>query len=79
MRQYTVMRKPASALCNLRCKYCFYCDVAERREARSFGKKREAALDTIFENLKRSLMPGDWLTLAFQCGEPMLAERCARE
>lgn len=72
------MRKPASALCNLRCKYCFYCDVAERREARSFGKMREAALDAIFENLKRSLMPGDWLTLAFQCGEPMLAERCAR-
>lgn len=76
------MRKPASALCNLRCKFCFYCDVAERRETRSFGKMREAALDAIdaiFENLKRSLMPGDWLTLAFQCGEPMLAERCARE
>lgn len=37
MKQYNVMLKPASSLCNLRCRYCFYCDVADLREVRSFG------------------------------------------
>ena len=28
MKQVSIMLKPASSLCNLRCKYCFYADVA---------------------------------------------------
>lgn len=35
--KHNVMLKPASSLCNLRCRYCFYCDVADLREVRSFG------------------------------------------
>ena len=27
--------KPASSACNMRCRYCFYCDVAAHREERS--------------------------------------------
>ena len=37
MKQYNVMLKPASSLCNLRCRYCFYCDVADLREVRFFS------------------------------------------
>lgn len=69
MKHYTVMLKPASSLCNLRCKYCFYCDVAEQREIRSFGLTREQILNRLAESLE----PGDQLELAFQGGEPMLA------
>lgn len=29
--------KPASSLCNMRCKYCFYSDVSEHREIKSYG------------------------------------------
>lgn len=37
MKQVSVMLKPASSLCNLRCKYCFYADVAQNRTTPSFG------------------------------------------
>lgn len=73
MKHYTVMLKPASSLCNLRCKYCFYCDVAEQREIRSFGKMTDLTRERILNRLAESLEPGDQLELAFQGGEPMLA------
>ena len=31
MKQLTVMLKPASSLCNLRCSYCFYDDISSLR------------------------------------------------
>ena len=37
MKQLSIMIKPASAACNLRCKYCFYTDVADRRDTRYYG------------------------------------------
>ena len=37
MKNYSIMLKPASSLCDLRCRYCFYADVAARRSVRSFG------------------------------------------
>lgn len=73
MKHYTVMLKPASSLCNLRCKYCFYCDVAEQREIRSFGKMTDLTRERILNRLAESLELGDHLELAFQGGEPMLA------
>ena len=73
MKHNTVMLKPASSLCNLRCKYCFYCDVAEQREIRSFGKMTDLTRERILNRLAESLEPGDHLELAFQGGEPMLA------
>lgn len=30
MKYFSMLIKPASSLCNLRCRYCFYCDVAEK-------------------------------------------------
>lgn len=65
MKHYPVMLKPASSLCNLRCKYCFYCDVAEQREIRSFGKMTDLTRERILNRLAESLEPGDQLELAF--------------
>ena len=65
MKHYTVMLKPASSLCNLRCKYCVYCDVAEQREIRSFGKITDLTRERILNRLAESLEPGDQLELAF--------------
>ena len=72
MRQYTVMIKPASALCNLRCKYCFYFDVAGHREDHELKKMTEETANRILCSLGSSLTFGDELTIAFQGGEPML-------
>ena len=41
MKYFSMLIKPASSLCNLRCRYCFYCDVAENREIPSYGVMNE--------------------------------------
>ena len=73
MKNYSIMLKPASSLCDLRCRYCFYADVAARRSVRSFGMMQDSVLRQIMENIARSVAPGDHITLMFQGGEPMLA------
>lgn len=73
MKNYSIMLKPASSLCDLRCRYCFYADVAARRSVRSFGMMQDSVLRRIMENIARSVVPGDHITLMFQGGEPMLA------
>lgn len=65
--------KPASALCNLRCKYCFYANVSSLREVRSYGKMKIDVAEQMITNIYKDLENGDELTLAFQGGEPTLA------
>ncbi len=63
MKQYNVMLKPASSLCNLRCRYCFYCDVADLREVRSFGIMTDETMQNVLQSLERSLSPGDQIAV----------------
>lgn len=37
MKHINLLIKPASSLCNLRCKYCFYQDEAQNRSEASMG------------------------------------------
>ena len=71
MPPLTVMIKPVSSACNMRCKYCFYSDVAHNREQESMGRM---SLETL-ENLVRKAMryADGHVTFAFQGGEPTLA------
>ncbi len=73
MKNLNVMLKPASSLCNLRCKYCFYADVSDMREVKSFGMMSEETMHGILHNIQKDLESGDSLHIAFQGGEPMLA------
>ena len=44
MYKRQLLIKPASSLCNLRCRYCFYADVSDNREVKSMGvMSRETA------------------------------------
>ncbi|WP_099221734.1 radical SAM/SPASM domain-containing protein [Listeria costaricensis] len=72
MKQISVLIKPASSLCNLRCKYCFYANVSSLREVRSYGKMQETITQKMIDQIFVDLEDGDHLTLAFQGGEPML-------
>ena len=72
MKQITVMIKPASSLCNMRCRYCFYADVSSLREVNSFGIMKYDVLNSILEHVFVDLGGNDHLTLAFQGGEPTL-------
>lgn len=73
MKHISILIKPASSLCNLRCKYCFYANVSDLREVHSFGVIQPEVTERIIENIFSSLEDGDRLTLAFQGGEPSLA------
>lgn len=71
MPPITLLIKPASSLCNLRCRYCFYHDVASHRETASFGVMREELLETL---VRKALEQADGQCMfGFQGGEPTLA------
>ena len=62
--------KPASSLCNMRCKYCFYSDVSNSREVKSYGMMEDDTLETL---VKRAFEYADEsVGFAFQGGEPTL-------
>ncbi|MBQ8409005.1 MAG: anaerobic sulfatase maturase [Clostridia bacterium] len=70
MPPLNILIKPASSLCNMRCKYCFYKDVSESREHRSMGVM---SLDTLETVVKRTFeYATDFVGFAFQGGEPTL-------
>ena len=73
MKQLSILIKPASAACNLRCKYCFYADISRIRSTASYGIMKISLLDTMLERIRSELSPTDRITFAFQGGEPTLA------
>ncbi|GCF94182.1 radical SAM/SPASM domain-containing protein [Enterococcus florum] len=73
MKHLSVLIKPASALCNIRCTYCFYADISSLRDVRSFGRMNAETAEKMIENIYCDLEAGDRLTLTFQGGEPTLA------
>lgn len=66
MRGCHVMAKPASARCNLHCRYCFY-----------LGKNQQARMDDVtleaFIQQHIAAQPGDVVEFSWQGGEPLLA------
>lgn len=72
MPQLSIMIKPASSMCNLRCKYCFYHSLANSRESFCFGKMSDSVADAV---IKKALefADGDSIYFAFQGGEPLFA------
>ena len=37
MPPISVLIKPSSGLCNMKCDYCFYCDETKKRARESYG------------------------------------------
>ena len=71
MPPLSLLIKPASAACNLRCRYCFYHSVAESRNVKNYGIMSYDTLETI---VKKSFEFAEHAcTFAFQGGEPTLA------
>jgi uncharacterized protein len=71
MKNLSLLIKPASGHCNLRCSYCFYHDLTSIREAGNFGIMSE---DIMESTVSKALASGaDSVLFAFQGGEPFLA------
>ena len=65
-----VLIKPASGNCNMNCSYCFYGDVIDNRDIRSYGYM---SIETLEDIVKKSLQYAKQeCTIAFQGGEPTL-------
>jgi len=66
----SLLIKPVSSLCNMRCKYCFYHSIAANRQTESYGIM---SLETLEIIVKKALEFSDqFCTIAFQGGEPTL-------
>lgn len=72
MPPLSIMIKPASSLCNMRCRYCFYHDVSDIRQVKSFGIMSAETAENL---IKKALdfADGESIAFAFQGGEPLIA------
>lgn len=71
MQELLLLIKPASGLCNMKCDYCFYCDISNKRDIASYGIMTFDTLEVVVE---KALAYADRAcTFAFQGGEPTLA------
>lgn len=73
MKNISVLIKPASSLCNLRCRYCFYIDESEKREEASHGVMSEEMMDCLIERIAEALHQEGVANISFQGGEPTVA------
>jgi len=73
MRNINFLIKPASSLCNLRCKYCFYEDEAEKRAQKSMGVMTQDTVDILLAQAFGEVQSGGVVSFAFQGGEPAVA------
>lgn len=71
MPPVTLLIKPASSKCNMRCKYCFYFSIAENRTNADMGIMEE---DTLEQLISKGIAYADHVcSFAFQGGEPTIA------
>ena len=73
MRSVTFLIKPASSLCDMRCRYCFYHDISDIREVKSMGIMSEATAQALLQAAFAAVEPGGFIQFTFQGGEPTLA------
>lgn len=71
MPPLSVLIKPSSSNCNLRCNYCFYHSLSMQREVKAYNMMDIDTLETI---IKKALDYAEGsCTFAFQGGEPTLS------
>lgn len=69
---FSILIKPASSMCNLRCRYCFYADVSENRNVSSYGRMSSETAHTLIDRAFAA-SPSGTVSFAFQGGEPTVA------
>lgn len=73
MSSVTFLVKPASGLCDLRCRYCFYRDISQLREVESAGMMQEDTARSLIKAGLEAAGAGGMVQFTFQGGEPTLA------
>lgn len=71
MPSISMLIKPASSICNMKCRYCFYHDEAANRSVASYGIMKADTADAIIRRAMNEATLS--VTFAFQGGEPTAA------
>ncbi len=71
MSEMTLLIKPASGLCNMKCDYCFYADEMHHRQQASYGIMSDDVMEQVIKKTLASA--AETCTFLFQGGEPTLA------
>ena len=71
MPPVSVLIKPASGSCNLRCSYCFYTDEVSRRAAHGCGVMSDETMECLIRRIFESAETQ--VSIGFQGCEPLLA------
>ena len=71
MQNLSMMIKPVSGLCNMRCRYCFYRDEMERRRESMLPPMSRETMETLVRRAMEEA--GGSVSFVFQGGEPTLA------
>ncbi|MDD3242558.1 MAG: SPASM domain-containing protein [Eubacteriales bacterium] len=72
-RRLSMLIKPASSLCDMRCAYCFYADVSDLRQIKSYGIMTPDTAQALLRRAFEAAGERGEITFAFQGGEPTLA------
>ncbi len=73
LSQLSFLIKPASSLCNLRCRYCFYEDESENRAQKCYGIMSAETADRLIASAVDATCDGAMISVGFQGGEPTVA------
>lgn len=73
LRQLSFLIKPASSLCNLRCRYCFYEDESENRSQKCYGIMSAETADRLIASAVDATCDEAMISVGFQGGEPTVA------
>ena len=71
MPPLSILIKPASSACNLRCEYCFYADEASLRQQANLGPMSREVIHILID--KAAGAAEGSVSFLFQGGEPTLA------
>ncbi len=71
MSAASILIKPCSSNCNIDCSYCFYKKLCRTRAEYSKGRMTQETLETLIANACEYAK--EFISFAFQGGEPMLA------
>lgn len=73
MSSINLLIKPASSLCNMRCRYCFYADEAANRTQSNMGIMSESTATLLIQCALEAAGPAGNVNFTFQGGEPTMA------
>ena len=68
----SLLIKPTSSSCNLKCSYCFYNDVSNNRKNKNYGMMTIETAKKIIDRIIEYTTPNATINIGFQGGEPTL-------